>query len=69
MSIQIAEPEVQPFYTVKTLAQRLAVSERTIRNWVKEGRLVSYDFGDVRRFDPAEIDSFIAAHRDTRRAA
>jgi excisionase family DNA binding protein len=69
VSIQVAEPEVQPFYTVKTLAKRLAVSERTIRNWVDRGELISYDLGDVRRFDPADVDSFLAARRDTRRAA
>ena len=67
--INIVEAEQRPFYTVKTLAQRLAVSERHIRNLVASGEIPSYDLGDLRRFDPAEIDSWLADRRDRRRAA
>lgn len=59
----------QPFYTTKTLALKLQVSERTIRNWVNSGELASYTLGDLRRFDPADVASFLDAHRDRRRAA
>ncbi len=37
--------------SVKEAAERLGVHERTIRRWIKEGRLEPYRvMGDVRRF-------------------
>lgn len=57
------------FFTERSLAAYLAVSERLIRKWVKDGRLRSYKLGGCRRFDPADVDAFLEEHRDKRRAA
>lgn len=55
------------FFTPDTLASYLQVSDRMIRKWVAEGRLHSYKLDGCRRFDPADVDSFVAQFRDRRR--
>lgn len=52
------------FFTERTLADYLAVSDRTIRNWIRRGELPSYKLGAARRIDPADVDDFLARHRD-----
>jgi excisionase family DNA binding protein len=52
------------FFTECTLAAFLAVSDRTIRNWIRRGELPSYKFGAARRIDPADVEDFLARHRD-----
>lgn len=52
------------FYTERTLAEFLAVSDRTIRNWIRRGELPSYKLGASRRIDPADVEDFLARHRD-----
>lgn len=52
------------FFTERTLADFLAVSDRTIRNWIRRGELPSYKFGAARRIDPADVEDFLARHRD-----
>jgi len=52
------------FFTERTLAAFLAVSDRTIRNWIRRGDLPSYKLGAARRIDPADVEVFLARHRD-----
>lgn len=52
------------FFTERSLADYLAVSDRTIRNWIKRGDLPSYKLGASRRIDPADVEDFLARHRD-----
>jgi excisionase family DNA binding protein len=52
------------FFTERTLAAYLAVSDRTIRNWIRRGELSSYKVGASRRIDPSDIEDFLARHRD-----
>jgi excisionase family DNA binding protein len=52
------------FFTERTLADYLAVSDRTIRNWIRRGQLPSYKLGASRRIDPADVEDFLARHRD-----
>jgi excisionase family DNA binding protein len=52
------------FFTERTLADFLSVSDRTIRNWIRSGKLPSYKFGAARRIDPADVEDFLARHRD-----
>jgi excisionase family DNA binding protein len=52
------------FFTERTLADHLAVSDRTVRNWIRRGELPSYKLGAARRIDPADVDDFLARHRD-----
>jgi excisionase family DNA binding protein len=52
------------FFTERTLAAYLAVSDRTIRNWIRRGELPSYKLGASRRIDPADVNAFLAQRRD-----
>ncbi len=52
------------FFTERTLAAYLAVSDRTIRNWIRRGELPSYKLGAARRIDPIDVDAFLAQRRD-----
>jgi excisionase family DNA binding protein len=52
------------FFTERTLADFLAVSDRTVRNWIRSGKLSSYKLGAARRIDPADVEDFLARHRD-----
>jgi excisionase family DNA binding protein len=52
------------FFTERTLAKFLAVSDRTVRNWIRRGELPSYKLGAARRIDPADVNDFLARHRD-----
>jgi excisionase family DNA binding protein len=52
------------FFTERTLATYLAVSDRTIRNWIRRGELPSYKLGAARRIDPADVSAFLAQRRD-----
>lgn len=52
------------FFTERTLAAYLAVSDRTIRNWIRRGELPSYKLGASRRIDPVDVDAFLAQRRD-----
>ena len=52
------------FFTERTLAAYLAVSDRTIRNWIRRGELPSYKLGAARRIDPADVDDFLLRNRD-----
>jgi len=52
------------FFTERSLAEYLAVSDRTIRNWIRRGELPSYKLGAARRIDPADVEEFLIRHRD-----
>lgn len=59
------KPKAAPtFFTERSLAAYLAVSDRTIRNWISRGELPSYKLGASRRIDPADVESFLARPRD-----
>jgi len=57
-------PAPPTFFTERTLAEYLAVSDRTVRNWILRGDLPSYKLGAARRIDPADVEDFLARHRD-----
>jgi len=59
--------ERQAWFTTETLAAYLQVSDRLVRNWVNDGLLISYKIGGSRRFDPADVDAFVAQFRDERK--
>jgi excisionase family DNA binding protein len=52
------------FFTERSLAAYLAVSDRTIRNWIRRGQLPSYKLGAARRIAPVDVENFLARHRD-----
>lgn len=57
-------PSEPTFFTERTLAAYLAVSDRTIRNWIRRGELPSYKLGASRRIDPVDVDAFLEARRE-----
>jgi excisionase family DNA binding protein len=59
-----APGELQPFYTPKTLARRLAVSDRSMRRMLSEGTIPSYRVAGSRRVDPADVEEYLRQHRD-----
>ncbi len=59
--------QVTRLFTERSLAEYLAVSDRTIREWIRRGELPSYKLGGSRRIDPADVETFLAARREIRR--
>jgi excisionase family DNA binding protein len=64
MGMQRNQTDAPAFFTERTLAAYLAVSDRTIRNWIRRGDLPSYKLGASRRIDPADVDAFLTERRD-----
>lgn len=52
------------FFTERSLAAYLAVSDRTVRNWIRRGELPSYKLGASRRIDPADVAAFLEQRRE-----
>ncbi|HEX3040816.1 MAG TPA: helix-turn-helix domain-containing protein [Solirubrobacterales bacterium] len=52
------------FSTECSLAAYLAVSDRTVRNWIRRGELPSYKLGASRRSDPADVATFLEQRRE-----
>ena len=63
MSVRITEQERRAFFTPRTLAQYFALSERTVRSMLAEGKIASYRVEGARRIDPADVDSYLARRR------
>ena len=51
------------FYTVKTLAEKLAVKPLTIYRLIADGKLPAMKIGRSIRFNPADIDTFLQTVR------
>ena len=49
----------QTYYTGKEVAEMLGVTTRTIRNYLKEGKLKGTKFGGRWNFTQADIDDYI----------
>lgn len=59
----------EPVYlTVTQLAARLQVSASAIYSWVERDRIPFRMAGDLLRFDPKEIDDWMTAEANRRRA-
>ena len=52
------------FNTIKDVANRLGVSPRTVRRWIKTGDLAVHRFGRVVRVAESDLRVFLAVHRD-----
>ena len=59
--------KLDAFFTERTLAQYLTVSDRTVRDWIRRGQLPSYKLGGSRRIAPADVEAFLAARRQNGR--
>lgn len=67
--VQVTETERRAFFTPRTLADYLALSERTVREMLRNHVMPSYRIEGSRRIDPADVDDYLAARREGRRAA
>jgi excisionase family DNA binding protein len=61
--LRIAHEPLRPFFTPRTLAEYLSISERTARQLLADGEITSYLVGGSRRVDPADVDSYLRHHR------
>ena len=52
------------FFTERSLAAYLAVSDRTVRNWIRRGELPSYKLGASRRINPTDVAAFLEQRRE-----
>lgn len=50
------------YLTIKEVAERLRVSERTVRRWLLAGKLKGFRFGDRAgwRVDEKDLEAFVA---------
>ena len=65
-AIRVAEPNRRRFFTPRTLSDYLAISERTVRQMLAEGRIPSYKIEGLRRVAPDDVDRYLAARRERR---
>ena len=52
------------FYTIKTVADALEVSPRTVRRWIAIGDLNVHRVNGVVRIAEADLRAFLALHRE-----
>ena len=50
------------YQTVQEVADRLRVSEATVRHWIKDGALRAIDLGKAWRISDADLDNFLHRH-------
>lgn len=60
-------PDDRPLLTFQQAAERISVSERTVRQLIIDGKLGSVLISEGRRVvEPAELDRYIASKRERR---
>ncbi|MEX2195209.1 MAG: helix-turn-helix domain-containing protein [Thermoleophilaceae bacterium] len=65
----MTEPHLRrALFTTHTLAEYLALSERTVRELLRAGEIPSYKIGGARRIDPDDVDRFLEKRRTATRA-
>ncbi|QXC52860.1 helix-turn-helix domain-containing protein (plasmid) [Agrobacterium salinitolerans] len=50
------------YQTVQEIADRLKVSEATVRHWIKDGSLRAIDIGKGWRISDADLQDFLRRH-------
>lgn len=55
------------YQTVQELAERLEVSEATVRNWIKSGTLRAIDIGKGWRISNTDLERFLKARETASR--
>ena len=59
---QPASPDL-PFYTIKQVAERLQLSDKSIRRMIKAGDLIAHIIGNQYRVSKADLDVFLRLRR------
>jgi excisionase family DNA binding protein len=54
----------EPLYTVRDVSERLKVTGRTIRDWIKSGRLKAVRAGHAWRIKASDLDAFLRQGRE-----
>ena len=67
--LTIFESAREPFFTTRSLAAYLSLSERTVRDLLRIGEIPSYKIAGARRISPADVDSWLQGRRQQRGAA
>lgn len=62
--IKASRGDRRQYFTVASLAEMLAISERTVREILNRGELGCYRIGPQRRIDPADVDRWLAERRE-----
>lgn len=57
------DPEIETYLPVKVVADRLSVSERSVRRWIAEGTIEVVRLGRSVRISPAALRRFLADRR------
>jgi len=52
------------YYTIKTVAEALDVSTRTVHRWIADSALAAHRFGGALRISEADLRAFLAEHRE-----
>jgi excisionase family DNA binding protein len=60
-----SKPDDRPLMSVREVAVRLGVNDRTARNYIESGRLASLKIEGARRVEPRVLDEFIASARES----
>ena len=53
------------FFSPKTLADELRLSERTVRQMLADGTIPSYKVGGARRVSHVDLDEYLVSARQT----
>lgn len=61
--------EREPLLTLNEAAAYLRVSHRTIRMWMRQGKLTSRRVGKLHRFTASQLDAFMEAESAARQPA
>ena len=51
------------YFSAETVAERLSISIRTVRSYIKNGKLPSFKIGKLRRISEADLEEFIEKRR------
>ena len=60
-AVEVGSPRRRAFFTPKMLADYLSLSERTVREMLRNRVIPSYRIGGARRIDPSDVESYLAA--------
>lgn len=58
----------RPFFSPRSLAEYLEVSERTVRQWIMDGKIASYSIDGRRRIAADDVDRMLQRSREEKAA-
>jgi excisionase family DNA binding protein len=65
--VKVKDIERTTFFTPKSLAAYLQLSERTVRQLLADRRIASYRLEGVRRIDVRDVDAYLRSKRQEAR--